>query len=346
MAIDVNVYTKSQYRVGIAEEGAALGTPITTQSSFKELELLDVPQPDWSGRITETRKRNDGKRVLSNTDIYQILTGGVYTVQIPVLLTDLTADLLLYGVMQDLVSEAATTPYLKEFECDGSTTGDNSGVPYKLYTINGYDPATDESWQMTSCVLKTLQITGDPGSNGGRASAVATFWTGYVPVTTGLTVTPASWTAPGRDWYEFQLLNTKTLGGSDLVLGSFDFTWENNAERIGHDASGNPQQYHMSDFSFSGSIVAKYDANTKDAIQTFQLNPEDGSAETNIIVQWGDGTADGTLQFDINAIYSEPPNKDFGQSMGVMLNLPFIGVDDGTNEAVVVKIANAVDRAW
>jgi hypothetical protein len=348
MAISTNVYVAPQFRVAIAEE-SSFGTAITTQSSFKELEITNTPWPDYSGIVREVRKRADGKRVLSHTDIYVDEEGGAdgYTVITEGILTDLTADLLLYGVMQDLVSEDATTPYLKEFAWRGATDGDNSGVPYKFYTVNGYNPASGESWALTSCVIKTLTITSDPGTNGGKASFSATFWTGFKPAF-NQTVTPASWTAPGTDWYVHQLLNTKAIGGTtdNLVLGSFSVTFENNVKRVGFDSSGDPQMYVFPQFDITGELKAKYDANTKDEIDNFVLNPEGGSAERQIYLRWGDGTADGTLLFDINAVYTGIPTPDFGNDAGVMITLPIQGVDDGTNEAIDVKIANAVDRAW
>ena len=89
-------------------------------------------------------------------------------VQFLAFLTDTTADLLLYGVMQDLVSEAAGSPFLKTFEWDGSTTGVSGAAPNKFYTLNGYNPDTSENWQLKSCVLSSLSISADPGSNGGR----------------------------------------------------------------------------------------------------------------------------------------------------------------------------------
>jgi hypothetical protein len=233
MAIDTNLYSKNQFRFAIAEE-SSFGTAITTQTNFKELWITEPVQIDYSGIVRDEAKRADGKRVLSHTDVYVDDNGGEYTVSVSGILTDLTADLLIYGVMQDLVSEAATTPYLKSFEWDGSTTGDSSGVPLKYYTLNGYNPATDESWQLKTAVLKSLTISADPGTNGGRATFNATFWSGFPPVQTGLTVSPASWVSPGTDYYVFQKLNTKTLGGSDLVLGSVNFEFNNNVVRVGH----------------------------------------------------------------------------------------------------------------
>jgi len=341
---DTNLYSRNEFRFAIAEE-STFGTAITTQSSFKELHITDVPQIDYSGIVRDQTKRSDGKRVLSQSDTYLSTSGSTYTVAVSGVLTDLTADLLIYGVMQDLVSEAATTPYLKIFEWDGSTDGNNSGSPYKFYTLNGYNPASDESWQLKSCVLQSLSISADPGTNGGRASFSATFFSGFAPVQTGLTVTPASWVSPGTDYYSFQALNTKTVGGSDVVLSSMNLEFANGTTRVGYDSSGNPQQYAFPQFDLNGSVSVKYDANTKDEIATFLTNPMGNSAEKNIIIQWGNGTADGTLKFDVNAIYSGN-DMNFGDDAGVFVNLPFQGVDDGTNEAIEVKIANATDRAW
>jgi len=256
--------------------------------------------------------------------------------------------------MQDqAAAEGGTTPYIKTFEWDGSTDGDNSGTPYKIYSLIGYNPATAESFAMKTCVVKTLVLNSDPGSNGGRATMTATFWTGFKPVIGANTIggsptaiAPASWGAtPGTDYYVHQLLNTKTIDNAALVVGSFSFTWENNAKRLGFDTSGNPEQYHFSQFDFSGEVTAKYDVNTQDIRDKFILNPEAGSAECTVIMQWGDGSADGTFKIDSNAVLSSHPSLSHPEE-GTMVTIPLQGVDDGTNEAVEVTIANAVDRTW
>ena len=98
-------------------------------------------------------------------------------------------------------------------------------------------------------------------------------------------------------------------------------------------------------FDVSGEVSVKFDDNSAPEIDKWVLNPEGGSAESNIIIQWGNGTADGTLKFDVNAIYTGH-SYDFGNEAGVFVSLPFQGVDDGTNEAIEVLIANATDRSW
>jgi len=341
---DSNLYSPNEFRFAIAEE-STLGTAITTQSAFREIYVTDKPQIEWGGVIRDQVKRNDGKRVLSHSDTYLDTAGGTYTCSVSGILTDTTADLLLFGSMQDLVSEAGTTPYLKTFEWDGSTDGDNSGSPFKFYTLNGYSPDASEHWELRGCVIQSLSISADAGSNGGRASFSATFWTGFPPVVSSLTVTPASWTAVASDYYVFQKLNTKTIAGSDVVLNSFSLNLENGVVRVGHTSSGHPQQYNFPQFDVSGEVSVKFDDNSAPEIDKWVLNPEGGSAESNIIIQWGNGTADGTLKFDVNAIYTGH-SYDFGNEAGVFVSLPFQGVDDGTNEAIEVLIANATDRSW
>tara|TARA_R100000808_G_C2133947_1_gene142576 strand:+ start:565 stop:1596 length:1032 start_codon:yes stop_codon:yes gene_type:complete len=341
---DTKLYSRNEFRFAIAEE-STFGTAITAQGEFREIYITDTPQIDWGGIIRDEVKRADGKRVMSHTDVYQATAGGTYTCSVSGILTDTTADLLLYGAMQDLVSEAAGSPFLKTYEWDGSTTGVSGATPNKFFTINGYNPDTSEHWLLKSCVLSSLSISADPGSNGGRATFSATFWTGFPPVISGLTVTPASWTAIANDFYVFQSLNTKTVAGSDVVLGSFSLNFENNVVRVGHDSSGDPQQYTFPNFNCTGEVSVKFDDNSAPEIDKWVLNPTAGSAESEIILQWGDGSADGTLKFLVNAIYTGH-SYDFGNDAGVFVSLPFQGVDDGSNEAVEVLLANAADRSW
>ncbi|MFQ6609317.1 MAG: hypothetical protein ACE5D7_00815 [Fidelibacterota bacterium] len=352
MAISTNVYFGQEWRVGIAEE-STFGTAITTQSNFKELEITAPPQIDFSGVVRDQRKRADGSRVLDSKDVYLSQVGGEgYTCQIEGILTDITADLLLYGAMQDIVSEAATSPYLKTFEWDNATDGDNSGSPFKFFTLDIDNPIAAESEELKTCVIKTLTISSDPGTNGGRASFSATFWTGFAPSRNlGTATDPTQWTAPGTDYYVHQLLKTKTLGGSDLVVGSFSVNFENNVKRVGYDSSGDPQAYVFGPtFDVTGDLSVKYDANTQNEIDYFITNPEGGSAERALIIQWGNGTGNGTLKFLINAIYTGAPNKSF-EDKGTFVTIPWQGVTDqadgvGTNEAIEVLIANDVDRVW
>lgn len=337
------IYAPSQFRLAIAEE-TAFGTAITTQGSFYELDIISPTQPDMaSGVVEDTRKRSDGKRVMSHTDTYRITTGGLYVIPFEAIATGATLDLLLYGVMQDLTSEGATTPYAKIWEWDGSTTGpDFSTNAGKYFTVLGADA---ENWSAKSCVLRNLTLSASPGTNGGRLTVSGEFVTGFDINISGVTATTASWVSPGVAYFPFQLYTTASVAGANLVPYSFSLTMANNAVRVGNSA-GAAQNYHMPQFDVSAEIVAKLDAITDDMIDTYRTNPAAGSAEVAVIVAWGAVGSDGGLQFDMNAIYTGPTTRDFGQESGVGVTLSYMGVDDGTNEAIEVKMSNAIDRSW
>jgi hypothetical protein len=344
------IYAPTQFRFGIAQQ-IAWATPITTQSAFKELDITSPVQPDYgSGVVEDTRKRSDGKRVLSHTDTYRATTGGTYIIPFECIATSAVLDYLLYGVMQDLTSEAATTPYQKIFDMDKSTVpGDFSAFTALtdagiMFTLNGYEPATTESWSARNCILKSLTLSASPGTNGGRLTVSGEFITGF-DITLGATVTPASWTAPGVTFYPFQSYANCTVAAANLVPYSFSLTMTNNAVRSGN-ASGNCTNYYIAQFDADMEIVAKLDAITKDMIDTYRANPADGSAEVAVIMDWGSDGVSGHLKFLMNGIYTGPTTRDFGAESGVGVALSYSGRDHGANKALVATIANALDRAW
>jgi len=344
MAISGQVYAPSQFRLAIAEE-TTFGTPNTTQSAFYELDILSPTQPDMaSGVVEDVRKRADGKRVMSHTDTYRASTGGLYVIPFECIVTNVTADLLIYGVMQDIVSEEVGTPFQKIFEFDPNTTGpDFSANAGKFFTVLGADPA--EPWRATSCVLRNVTFSSNPGTNGGRLTASGEFVTGFDIVIAAVTATPASWVSPGVGYFPFQVYTACTVGGAAMVPYSYSVTFNNGAVRVGH-AAGVAQTYHMPLFECNAELTAKLDANTVDLIDGYRLNPAAGSAETTVIMSWGGTGVTGFLSFVMNAIYTAPNSRDFGAESGVGVTLAFQAVDDGSNEAIEVFMASGVDRAW
>ena len=336
------IYAPSQFRLAIAEE-VALGTPITAQGSFYELDIISPTQVDMaSGMVEDSRKRSDGTRVMSNTDTYRATTGGTYTIPFECIATGATLDLLLYGVMQDLTSEGGTTPYDKVWEWDGATTApDFSTNAGKYFTVLGADA---ENWSATSCILKSLTLSADPGTNGGRLTASGEFITGFDIDISSVTATTGSWVSPGVAYFPFQVYTTCTIPGT-VVPYSYSCTMTNNAVRVGN-AAGLATNYHMPLFEVNAEIVAKLDAITDDVIDQYRTSPTAGTAEVAVTMEWGAVGSDGGLQLVMNAIYTGPTTRDFGAESGVGVTLSYSGVDDGSNEAIEVKMSNAIDRSW
>jgi len=341
-------YAPSQFRLAIAEE-STFGTPNSTQTEFYELDLTSPTRPDLaSGMIEDTRKRSDGSRVLAGTDTYRTTTGGMYVIPFECIATRNTLDLLLYAVMQDVISDGASTPYQVEFEWDSTTTNPDFSVNAgKFLTVLGADAT--ENWQATSCVVRNLTLSASPGTNGGRLTASGELVTGFDVDITSVTATVGSWVSPitgTTDFFPFQAYQACTVAGSPIVPYSFSVTFNNNVVRIGHDTSGDATNYHMPQFDLNMEIVAKLDAATENLVDKYVLSPDGGSAEEAVVMTWGEDGATGYLNFAMNAIYDAPDSRDFGAESGVGVTLSYSGRATGAVEAIEVSIASAVDRDW
>ena len=347
MAISGTTYAQTSFRIAIAQE-ATFGTPIATQASFYELDIVSPTQPDMaSGVVEDYRKRSDGKRVNSRQNWYRSTVGGMYVIPFECIVTAETGDLLISAALQDLTSEGATTPYDKIWDWDEATTGpDFSADAGKFFTVIGYDPAED--WAATSCVIRNMTFSSSPGTNGGRLTASGEFVTGFDIDITPEAAVPASWvaTSPGTEYFPFQLYTTCTASSADLVPYSFSLTVNNGAVRVGHDSSGDAQSYFMEFFDVTAEIVAKLDANTKNLLITYRLNPAtNGASDNPVVMAWGAVGSKGGLQFTMNGVLTAPNTRDFGQESGVGVTLSYAGSDD-TTSALEVKMTNTIDRSW
>jgi len=349
MAISSDVHSFPEFRFGIAEQ-SAWGTANTTDAQIYEVYTTATPQIAWNV-IRDDVPRSDGLLIENETDRYVSQNGATYEVSVEGVLTDKIVDLLVFSVMQDLASEAATTPYLKTWQWDAGTThmdyASNSGAGVGhgiLLTLCLSSPATGESWYVKDAVCKSLTISSDPGSNGGRATFSATFMSGKNPVYSG-SFTPGSWVSVGSDFYIHQSLNSKQLGGNDLVLYSQSITLENGLA-VSSFASGEAEQYANAGggkpYKVSGSLNVKYDANTKDIVDEIVTNPSAGAGEKALLVRWGDGSADGTLSIKAEAFIDGDVIVDPSDERGAGLTIPWRGMYNGSDYSVQFLVANTI----
>ncbi len=343
----------SEFEFAISEE-STFGTAITatTTDIWKLLHITEVPQWDLSGIVRDSTMRARGSRVPHNTDNYVTRAGGTILIPFTCVVTDITYDLLMYGVMQDLVSEDASTPYEKIWEWDSATTepdfASNAG---KFYTVVLNGGISSEDFIATSCILRDLTISSDPGTNGGRMTASGTFMSGLSSATKFLESGSQSFgtaTQPGTTYYNHCNLVTKTIGGADMIVENYSITYNNKAVRKGCDSSGDAETYSLGangGYEVTGSTRLLYDANSKGLI----ANSLTSAFDTQMILAYGSGadpvTTDGDLLQKINIHIPQAP-RDFAAEAGTMIDVAFTGADDDTNEMVENEHANAVDRAW
>ena len=337
MAIDGDVHSGKQFRLAIAEE-TTFGTAVAT--GWKELLVRSISDIDFGGVVKDFEPRHAGKRVRDASDNFIQEAGSEFRMSFDCVLTDLTADLLMYGVLQN-VSEAAGTPFKKDYVIDETTTQpDFSGNNGKFYTVLLHSPVTSESYRMTSAVLESLTINYDPGAAGGRATASGTFVSGFV-IDQSTDSSGYTFTAPGTDYYKPQDITVKQINDVDVVLGGYSFTFTNGWARVGHDTTGDAETYALTMYDMSGSMTVKYDDNTKNLVDDFLAG-----TTRKLEIAYGSTGVDGAFFITINNALFDGNARDFANEMGVFLEVPFVLSQSSTTNAIDVEISNATDRTW
>lgn len=352
MAIDGTVTAGSQFEMAISEE-AVFGTAITatTQDLWKLLHLTEHQEWDLSGLVRDETMRLRGSRVPHSEDNFFSRAGGIIVIPFTCIATKITLDLLLYAVMQDIVSEDVAGPFEKIFEWDSATTQpeftDNTG---KLFTVVLNGGISSEDMIATTCLLRDLTISSDPGTNGGRLTCSGNFLSGFSSATKFFESGSQDFgtaTQPGTDYFNHCNLVTKTIGGSDQIVESYSYTFNNKAVRIGCDVNGDAESYALGigGYEITGSIRLLYDDNAKGLV----TNGLTSAFDTQLILAYGSGNdpadTDGDFLQKLN-INIPQTARDFAAEAGTMIDVTFKGADDGTNEMAEIEIANAVDRSW
>lgn len=365
MAIDPNVHSGLEFELAIQQEDT-WGTAEATAGSFIKLHLTEQPAVDRSGLIFDETMRARGSRTPHQEDYFFQKAGGEVRLAFNnVIVTETYLDYLIYLIMQDLESEGASTPWVKTYEWDDATTYvDFSTItaitdPGCIVTVVHKNAISGEDDILTSCILETLTLASDPAAFGGRMTASGVFFSGHGADydETG-TQALTSCAEPGTQYLSHFgaggiattafCLNAKSLGGNDLILGPWSITLNNFARRIG-DTGGNAENYAFGTpkFEVTGNLNIKYDDNTK-ALLTSWLTSK---TALPLVLQYGSKNMPATTDGDFSIAVEVIPaghERDYENEMGVLVNVPFKGFEDGTNELIEMSTAfdTPGDRTW
>tara|TARA_R100000995_G_C3482342_1_gene124734 strand:- start:755 stop:1825 length:1071 start_codon:yes stop_codon:yes gene_type:complete len=349
------VHSGKQARLFIAQE-STFGTAVSDATAWATgnqdgviclQPTGDLSPADLGGVVRNSEIRAHGQRVKKHTDVFVSQDGSFTTMPFEVLPTRHDIDWLLMGVMQDIESEAGSGTFSKVFSLDRDTTQPDFGAISGAYdegllmTVTLDDPIASENDQLTSAIISELTLSSDPGNYGGRLVASGNFYSGFA-LSHDNNLAPASTIIPDTDYYNHSLLTTKSIASAATVVNSWSITVNNNAQRVGSNATGDAQSYAIGipEYSVTGEMSIKYDSTTKDVVNDFLAG-----TDRLLSFGYGSGTDDGALLIKCNAVYTGHV-KEFGGDSGMFLSIPFEAVDDVTNDALQVTIANGQDRAW
>lgn len=345
MAVSTVISPREEFQFGLAIQ-SAWNTPNTTDAQYRKLDTTEPVLVDWSGVLAAENVRAGNGIVPHYTDRFRREAGMYPSFSVSGVLTSEEAHLLIMGVMQDIVSEAATQPYMRTHEWDEASRGLSGITPILFFTGGFYDPQSGVRERLMNCVLHTLELSADPGQQAGRIAFRADF-TSFGAANRNATLVPGSWVAPGSTHLCWDQMTAYSLGGNDLNLLSWKLTLTNEATALPAQG-GNASGVRFNRFMAKLELKALYDAVTKEMLGYWLANPLAGSAELRALLGYSTDTETNyhTLGIDMNAILDAVAAKDLGQAQGGIITIPLIGVNDGTNEALEITQTNNTDMIW
>jgi len=214
-----------------------------------------------------------------------------------------------------------------------------SSVNYKVYrqtpatvTLVRDTGASGKAQRITSAICRSMTLSCDEGG----ALMVSAEMIGK-SIELDHTVTSDTFTISTDAPLLFQNLTYK-LGGTSGVISSFSITLSNNAVQRWFD-SQTPYEYILGDFTVEGRITIPWQGSNT------EINNFISGTDKRIELYWGSdaGASDGDFYIAVNARYTGAPISGDEE---IQLELPFVGVNDGTYDAVKVILADNVDWAW
>ena len=198
---------------------------------------------------------------------------------------------------------------------------------------------TNAALSFKDCVVTSLSLSGDVGTEGGRIKFSATLSTGSVveDLTDAATTVDTAFSAASDNYLMSSWTDPvyrKIVGVNNLLMNSFSLTLDNPATYHGLTSAGYELCARAGEFSATLDATVKYDDNTEDMFKVF--NNQSTGASKGITLLNDDGTlADNN--FGINMPSSVLTNVSFNEGDIMMLDLSVkaLGEAPGSSTAVV-----------
>ncbi len=345
MAINGIVHGNHESKFGIfqgSDFNAAYGA---NASAFVEFDC-GIPSVDL-GVFQDLDMKNHGSRVLEDGNEYTTEAGGIRTISVSDHIVR-KADIaeLLYAVFQN-VSEGVGSPFEKTYTWVGSAGTETTQPDFfsdagYYATLGIYDPIAGQQRAYRSSIIKSLTVSCDLTGGDGRIKANHEWISGFS--STNNANFAGAWAKNTASFFDFNKPTTKQIGGLDVVLYAFSFTFTNNAARAGVDTSGDAETYAVGmPYSTTGSLTVKYDVNTDD----YEGNLRDGTSLGIIQVATGTDGADGNLDFLLDECKITNVSRGYGDPAGQQVIIDFeVQADSSTGNHTTVTVSDAVDQAW
>ena len=337
MAISTSAYSPKEFQVLIAEQDAFGTIEASGGNAYHALDVDSVGSPSLNP-VQGLDVRN-GSRVLQATDFFQDVKTSVKEISVSGTATTDALDMLLENIMGEAEGSASGVYSFASnagVQSVGATDSSQAGT---LLSVIVTSPLSASDLAFKDCVVTSLTLNGDTGTEGGRVKFSVTFQTG----TLAEDLSDASISVDtdfGADENYFMsswsdVAYRKMYGVDDLVMSSFSLTLENPATFSGLISTGYEIVSRAGEFSATLDATAKYDVNTEPLIASFNNQTQEGSTASQATILNNDGSlTDGA--FGIKMDKTILTNVAFNEGDVMMLDISVKAVGDASNALVEV----------
>ena len=221
-------------------------------------------------------------------------------------------------------------------------TGDGSLVGTMLSVVikSGFETNADLSFK--DCVVTSLSLSGDTGTEGGRIKFSATFQTGSTveDLTDAATTVDTAFTSASENYLMSSWTDPdyrQIVGVDSLLLSSFSLSLENPATFHGATTNGYELVARAGEFSATLDVTVKYDDKTEDMFEV--LNGQSTGASKGATILNNDASLS-DANFGISFPASVLTNVSFNEGDIMMLDLSVKAVGSGIGSSTaLVEVA-------
>ena len=337
MAINTAAFSPKQFQVLIAEQDAFGTLELHGGNAYHALDVDSVGMPSLNP--TQVLEPRTGARALQKEDFFQDVKASVKEISVSGTATTDALDMLLENIMGEAEASASGVYSFASnagVQSVGATDSSQAGT---LLSVIVTSPLSASDLAFKDCVVTSLTLNGDTGTEGGRVKFSVTFQTG----TLAEDLSDASISVDtdfGADENYFMsswsdVAYRKMYGVDDLVMSSFSLTLENPATFSGLISTGYEIVSRAGEFSATLDATAKYDVNTEPLIASFNNQTQEGSTASQATILNNDGSlTDGA--FGIKMDKTILTNVAFNEGDVMMLDISVKAVGDASNALVEV----------
>ena len=337
MAINTAAFSPKQFQVLIAEQDAFGTIEGAGGNAYHALDVDSVGMPSLNP--TQVLEPRTGARALQKEDFFQDVKASVKEISVSGTATTDALDMLLENIMGEAEGSASGVYSFASNAGVQSVGASDSSQAGTLLSVIVTSPLTDSDLAFKDCVVTSLTLNGDTGTEGGRVKFSVTFQTGTLAEDLSDESISVD-TDFGADENYFMsswsdVAYRKMYGVDDLVMSSFSLTLENPATFSGLISTGYEVVSRAGEFSATLEATAKYDVNTEPLIASFNNQTQEGSTASQATILNNDGSLnDGA--FGIKMDKTILTNVAFNEGDVMMLDISVKAVGDGSKALVEV----------